>query len=169
VAVTEFDSATGANKLRAAGKARSRGAEVDVTGKLTDQWSMIGSYGYTDARVTDDPTLAGNALQNVALNTASLYLVYDFGTALPGRLRLGGGARYVGDRPGDAANTFVLPSYVVADIFVTYETKHQNLPVVYQFNVKNLFDNVYYPSAVNILNVAMGDTRRVSLSATVKF
>jgi iron complex outermembrane receptor protein len=169
VAVTEFDSATGANKLRAAGKARSRGAEVDVTGKLTDHWSMIGSYGYTDARVTDDPTLAGKALQNVALNTASLYLVYDFGTALPGRLRLGGGARYVGDRPGDAANTFVLPSYVVADIFATYETKHQNLPVVYQLNVKNLFDNVYYPSAVNILNVAMGDARRVSLSATVKF
>ena len=41
--------------------------------------------------------------------------------------------------------------------------------MVYQLNVKNLFDNVYYPSAVNILNVAMGDARRVSLSATVKF
>ena len=38
-----------------AGKARSRGVEFDVTGKLTDHWSMIGSYGYTDARVTDDP------------------------------------------------------------------------------------------------------------------
>ena len=169
VAVTQFNSATGLNVLRTAGSARSRGAEIDVTGKLTDSWSMIGSYGYTDARVVEDPTLAGKKLQNVALNTASLYLVYDFGTTLPGRLRLGGGARYVGDRPGDAANSFVLPSYVVADVFATYETKHQNLPVVYQLNVKNLFDNVYYPSAVNILNVAMGDARRVSLSATVKF
>ncbi|MGY3621499.1 outer membrane receptor protein involved in Fe transport [Bradyrhizobium sp. USDA 10063] len=130
---------------------------------------MIGSYGYTDARVIEDPTLAGMALQNVALNTASLYLVYDFGTALPGRLRLGGGAHYVGDRPGDAANTFVLPSYVVADVFASYETKYENLPVIYQLNVKNLFDTVYYPSAVSNLNVALGDARRVSLSATVKF
>ena len=169
VLVSQLNTTTGITEYRTAGKVRSRGAEIDVTGKLSDNWSMIGSYGYTDARVVEDPTLAGMALQNVALNTASLYLVYDFGTTLPGRLRLGGGARYVGDRPGDAANSFVLPSYVVADVFATYETKHQNLPVVYQLNVKNLFDNVYYPSAVNILNVAMGDARRVSLSATVKF
>lgn len=169
VLVSQLNSATGVTEFRTAGKVRSRGVELDVTGKLTDSWSMIGSYGYTDARVTEDPVLTGKALQNVALNTASLYLVYDFGTALPGRLRVGAGAHYVGDRPGDAANTFVLPSYVVADVFATYETKYQTLPVIYQLNVKNLFDNVYYPSAVNNLNVAMGDARRVSLSATVKF
>ncbi len=130
---------------------------------------MIGSYAYTDALLTEDTQYTGNHLQNVAMNTASLYLVYDFGTALPGRLRVGAGAHYVGDRPGDAANSFVLPSYVVADAFATYETKYATLPVVYQLNVKNLFDNVYYPSAVNRLNVAMGDARRVSLSATLKF
>ncbi|WP_298365755.1 TonB-dependent siderophore receptor [uncultured Bradyrhizobium sp.] len=169
VLVSQLNATTGIVEYRTAGKVRSRGVELDVTGRLTDNWSMIGSYGYTDARVTEDPTLAGNALQNVALNTASLYLVYDFGTALPGRLRLGGGARYVGDRPGDAANSFVLPAYTVADVFATYETKVQTFPVVYQFNVKNLFDTVYYPSAVSNLAVAMGDARRFSLSATVKF
>ncbi len=169
VLVSQLNTATGLNAYTAAGKARSRGLEIDVTGRLSDNWSMIGSYGYTDARVTEDPTYAGKQLQNVAMNTASLYLVYDFGTALPGQLRLGGGARYVGDRPGDALNTFVLPSYVVADIFATYETKHQALPVIYQLNVKNLFGTVYYTSAVNNLNVAFGDARRISLSATVKF
>lgn len=170
VQTTKTNSA-GDVEIHTVGRARSRGVEVDVTGRLTDSWSMIGSYGYTDARVTasEDPTLYGKKLQNVALNTASLYLVYDFGTALPGRLRLGGGARYAGDRSGDSVNTFFLPSYVVADIFATYETKYQNTPVIYQFNVKNLFDTVYYPSAVNNLNVAIGDARRVSLSATVKF
>jgi len=169
VLVSQLNTATGLTEFRTAGTVRSRGVEIDVTGKLTESWSMIGSYGYTDARVTEDPILTGKALQNVALNTASLYLVYDFGTALPGRLRVGAGAHYVGDRPGDAANAFVLPSYVVADAFATYETRYQTLPVIYQLNVKNLFDTVYYPSAVNNLNVAMGDARRVSLSATVKF
>ncbi|PDT78850.1 TonB-dependent siderophore receptor [Bradyrhizobium sp. C9] len=169
VLVSQLNSSTGIVEYRTAGKVRSRGVEFDVTGRLTDNWSMIGSYGYSDARVTEDPTLAGKALQNVALNTASLYLVYDFGTTLPGRLRLGGGARYVGDRPGDAANSFMLPAYTVADVFATYETKVQTFPVVYQFNVKNLFDTVYYPSAVSNLAVAMGDARRFSLSATVKF
>ncbi|WP_375789977.1 TonB-dependent siderophore receptor [Bradyrhizobium sp. Pha-3] len=169
VLVSQLNPATAIVEYRTAGKVRSRGVELDVTGRLTDNWSMIGSYGYTDARVTEDPTLAGKALQNVALNTASLYLVYDFGTTLPGQLRLGGGARYVGGRPGDATNSFVLPAYTVADVFATYETKVQTFPVVYQFNVKNLFDTVYYPSAVSNLAVAMGDARRFSLSATVKF
>ncbi|MCA1390597.1 TonB-dependent siderophore receptor [Bradyrhizobium sp. IC3123] len=170
VQTTKTNSA-GVVELHTVGRAHSRGLEIDVTGRLTDDWALIGSYGYTDARVTasEDLTLLGKKLQNVALNTASLYLVYDFGTALPGQLRLGGGARYVGDRPGDSINSFFLPSYVVADLFATYETKHEQFPVVYQVNVKNLFDTVYYPSAVNNLNVAIGDARRVSLSATVKF
>jgi iron complex outermembrane recepter protein len=169
VLVSQLNTTTGLTDYRTAGKVRSRGVEVDVTGKLTDNWSMIGSYAYTDARVTDDPALAGKALQNVALNTGSLYLVYDFGDRLPGRLRVGAGGHYVGDRPGDSVNTFTLPSYVVADAFATYETKYQGLPVIYQLNVKNLFDNVYYPSAVSQFVVAVGDARRVSLSATVKF
>lgn len=164
------DLGNGKSAARTSGAARSRGVELDVTGRLTDQWSMIGSYGYTDARLINDP-VAGNArLLNAAMNTASLYLVYDFGDALPGRLRLGGGARYVGDRSGDTANNFFLPAYTVADVFATYETKVDKLPVTYQFNVKNLFDKVYYTSTTgSALNVAIGDARRVSLSATVKF
>jgi iron complex outermembrane receptor protein len=169
VLVSQLNTITNVTEYRTAGRVRSRGVEVDVTGKLSDSWSMIGSYGYTDARVVEDPLLAGLALQNVALNTGSLYLVYDFGTVLPGRLRVGAGGHYVGNRPGDANNSFILPSYAVADVFATYETKYENLPVIYQLNVKNLFDKVYYPSASNVLNVAVGDARRVSLSATVKF
>uniref|UniRef100_UPI003B3B00FB TonB-dependent siderophore receptor n=1 Tax=Rhodopseudomonas sp. TaxID=1078 RepID=UPI003B3B00FB len=166
VLVSQFNAATGLNEYRAAGKVRSRGVEFDVTGRLDDHWSTIASYGYTDAIVTEDPTLVGMRLQNVAMNTASLFLVYDFGTALPGRLRVGGGPRYVGDRPGDSTNSFVLPAYTVADIFASYETRTGPFPVTYQFNVKNVFDSVYYPSAVNTLNVAVGDARRFSLAAT---
>ena len=168
-AVTQFDASLGQNVLRTAGEARSRGIEFDVTGKLTDSLSAIATYAYTDAIVTADPTLVGKRLQNVAMNTASLFMVYDFGTLLPGRLRIGAGARYVGDRPGEADNSFFMPSYTVADAFATYEVKQMGLPVIYQFNVKNMFDNVYFPSAVNRLNVAVGDARRFSLAATVKF
>jgi iron complex outermembrane receptor protein len=169
VLVAQLNAATGVTEARTAGKVRSRGVEVDVTGKLTDSWSMIASYAYTDARVTEDPVYKDKDLQNVAMNTGSLYLVYDFGTTLPGRLRRGAGGHYVGDRPGDAANSFVLPSYAVADAFATYETKYRNLPVTYQLNVKNIFDKVYYPSAASSIYIAVGDARRVSLSATVAF
>jgi len=169
VLVSQFDAALGTNVYQTAGKVRSRGVEFDITGRLTDNWTAIATYAYTDASVTDDPVLAGKALQYVALNTASLFMVYDFGTLLPGRLRIGAGARHVSDRAGDANNTYILPAYTVADAFATYETKHGNLPVTYQFNVKNLFDTVYFPTAQNRFNVNVGDVRRFSLAATVKF
>ncbi len=153
-----------------AGKVRSRGLELDASGQLTDNWSVIGSYAYTDAVVTEDPDLKGNRLQNVAKNTGSLSAVYDFGSILGGdQLRVGAGARYVGERSGDAANSFDLPGYTVADAFATYDTKIEGQKVKFQLNVKNLFDRTYYTSAVNTQFVSIGDARQVSVSSTLTF
>ncbi len=153
-----------------AGKVRSRGLELDASGQLTDKWSVIGSYAYTDAEVTEDPEYKGNRLQNVAKNTGSLSAVYDFGSILGGdQLRVGAGARYVGERAGDAANSFELPSYTVADAFATYDTKIEGQKVKFQLNVKNLFDRTYYTSAVNTQFVSIGDARQVSVSSTLTF
>lgn len=153
-----------------AGKVRSRGLELDASGQLTDKWSVIGSYAYTDAEVTEDPEYKGNRLQNVAKNTGSLSAVYDFGSILGGdQLRVGAGARYVGERAGDAANSFELPGYTVADVFATYDTKIEGQKVKFQLNVKNLFDRTYYTSAVNTQFVSIGDARQVSVSSTLTF
>jgi iron complex outermembrane receptor protein len=154
----------------AAGEVRSRGLEVDLSGQLSDRWSMIGSYAYTDAEVTEDPTYKGKRLQNVAKNSGSLSAVYDFGTIVGGdQLRVGAGARYVGERAGNAVNDFDLPSYTVADALATYDTKVEGQKVKFQLNVKNLFDRTYYTSAASRFFVSMGDSRQVSLSSTLEF
>lgn len=154
----------------AAGEVRSRGLEVDVSGQLSDRWSMIGSYAYTDAEVTEDPDYKGKKLQNVAKNSGSLSAVYDFGSLIGGdQLRVGAGARYVGERAGNAVNDFELPSYTVADAFATYETRLDGQKVKFQLNVKNLFDRTYYTSAASRFFVSMGDSRQVMLWSTLEF
>jgi iron complex outermembrane receptor protein len=154
----------------AAGEVRSRGLEVDLSGQLSDRWSLIGSYAYTDAEVTEDPDYKGKKLQNVAKNSGSLSVVYDFGTIVGGdQLRVGAGARYVGERAGNAVNDFDLPSYTVADAFATYDTKVDGQKVKFQLNVKNLFDRTYYTSAASRFFVSMGDSRQVMLSSTLEF
>ena len=170
VLVSNFDSTSGETVYSNAGEVSSRGVELDLTGQLTDRWSLIGSYAFTDAKVTKDPELKGNRLQNVARHSGSLSAVYDFGSLFGGdRLRFGAGARYVGKRAGNSTNTFDLPSYTVADAFASYETKLDEHNVRLQLNVKNLFDKVYYSSAVNQYFVAIGDARQVSLSSTFEF
>ena len=154
----------------AAGEVRSRGLEVDLSGQLSDRWSMIGSYAYTDAEVTEDPVYKGKQLQNVARNSGSLSAVYDFGSFIGGdQLRVGAGARYVGERAGNAVNDFDLPSYTVADAFATYDTQLDGQRVKFQLNVKNLFDRTYYTSAASRFFVSMGDSRQVTLSSTLEF
>ncbi|TDJ75455.1 TonB-dependent receptor [Pseudomonas putida] len=170
VLVSNFDSTSGETVYSNAGEVSSRGVELDLTGQLTDRWSLIGSYAFTDAKVTKDPELKGNRLQNVARHSGSLSAVYDFGSLFGGDcLRFGAGARYVGKRAGNSTNTFDLPSYTVADAFASYETKLDEHNVRLQLNVKNLFDKVYYSSAVNQYFVAIGDARQVSLSSTFEF
>ncbi|MFM0365897.1 TonB-dependent siderophore receptor [Paraburkholderia sediminicola] len=170
VLVQQYNDTTRQTDWRTAGKARSRGVELDVAGQIGQHWSVIASYAYIDAKTTEDPLYAGKRLWNAPQNTASLAAAYDFGTIFGGdQLRVGAGAHYVGTRPGDSANSFTLPAYTVADAFATYETKLGNRHLSFQLNVKNLFNKTYYPSSVNKYFVSVGDARQVSLLSTLEF
>lgn len=170
VLVSQYNDTTKQTDWRTSGKARSRGIELDVAGQIGQRWSVIASYAYIDAKTTEDPLYAGNRLWNVAQHTASLAAVYDFGAIFGGdQLRVGAGAHYVGERPGDSANSFTLPAYTVADAFANYNTKWGGHNVSFQLNVKNLFNKTYYPSSANRYFVAVGDARQVSLLSTLEF
>ncbi|AIO77540.1 TonB-dependent siderophore receptor [Burkholderia multivorans] len=170
VLVSQFNDATKLTDWRTSGKARSRGVELDVSGRIGERVNVIASYAYIDAKTIEDPLYAGNRLWNVARHTASLAAVYDVGTLVGGDdLRIGAAARYVGARPGDSANSFTLPSYVLADAFATYDTRLGKQKLSFQLNVKNLFNRTYYPSSANRYFVAIGDARQVSLLTTLQF
>ena len=169
VLVSQYNDATQQTDWRTAGAARSRGVEFDIAGQIARGWEGIAAFAYVDAKTTEDPLYAGLRLWNVARETASLSVVHDFGQIGPGKLRIGGGGRYIGKRPGDSANSFELPAYSVADAFATYETRAAGRPLKLQLNVKNLFDRNYFTSSVNTYNVSMGDARQVSLMATMEF
>ncbi|QVN19518.1 TonB-dependent siderophore receptor [Burkholderia pyrrocinia] len=170
VLVSQYNDATKLTEWRTSGKARSRGVELDLSGRIGERVNVIASYAYIDAKTVEDPLYAGNQLWNVARHTASLAAVYDVGTLAGGDdLRIGAAARYVGARPGDSANSFTLPSYVLADAFATYDTRIGKQKLSFQLNVKNLFNRTYYPSSANRYFVAIGDARQVSLLTTLQF
>ncbi|MFJ3057432.1 TonB-dependent siderophore receptor [Herbaspirillum sp. NPDC087042] len=171
VLVSQFNATTNLTDWRTSGAARSRGVELDVTGQLSKRLSLIGSYAYLDAKTTEDPLYAGLRLWNVARQTAALSLAYDVGAIAGGgdKLRVGGGLHYVGERPGDSANSFMLPAYTVADAFATYDTNIGGKAVKFQFNIKNLFNKTYYTSSANQYFVSLGDARQFSLLTSVEF
>ncbi|MFB8830557.1 TonB-dependent receptor [Azotobacter sp. CWF10] len=167
------ETINGEQITRAIGEARSRGLEASLNGQLGERWNLVANYAYTDTEVLEDsPANEGNELVNVAHNVAGLFLSYDLPqSVLPGALRLGGGARYVGSREGDSANSFELSGYTTYDAFATW-----TLPNVIgkktelQLNVDNLTNKEYFISSGGTSNrVSWGAARTATLSATVDF
>lgn len=156
---------------RTVGEAGSQGLELTVSGQLTDRLSLLGAYAYTDTEVLKDTAgTQGNRLSNAARHTASLYLAHDLNNAPElGNWRLGGGVRYVGEREGDADNSFQLDAYTVADAFIGWDTPWLGDNLHLQLNAKNLFDTTYYPSSGGSERVVVGDPLEVSLQASVRF
>ncbi|HDG1686677.1 TPA: TonB-dependent siderophore receptor [Kluyvera cryocrescens] len=156
---------------KTAGKVRSQGVEVDVAGSLTDNLNIIASYGYTNAKVIDDPDYAGKPLPNVPRHTGSLFLTYDFNNVYDSNtLTIGGGGHALSRRSGTNGADYYLPGYAVADVFAAYKMKLQ-YPVTLQVNVKNLFDKTYYTSSIasNNLGNQIGDPREVQFTVKMAF
>ena len=156
---------------KTAGRVRSQGVEVDLAGSLTENTNIIASYGYTDAKVLEDPDYAGKPLPNVPRHTGSLFLTYDIHNAFAGNtLTLGSGGHGVSRRSATNGADYYLPGYFVADAFAAYKIKLQ-YPVTLQVNVKNLFDKTYYTSSIatNNLGNQIGDPREVQFTVKMAF
>ncbi|WP_138503584.1 TonB-dependent siderophore receptor [Nostoc sp. PA-18-2419] len=136
------------------GEQRSQGIELDVAGEILPGWKIIAAYAYTDAEITEDnnPLLAGNLLNNVAKNTVSLWTTYEIQRGSLQGLGFGLGLYYVGDRQGDLANTFVLPSYFRTDAALYYKRNNWKAAI----NIKNLFDERYYETSQTRLVIYPG-------------
>jgi len=142
---------------RIANKQRSKGIELDVTGRITQKLSLIAGYAYTDTEVLEDhaagsPT-KGNMLSNVPRHSGSVSAKYQFDGQHG--FSVGGGAYMAGARQVDLANTAQMPGYVRVDAFVAYGGwKLAGSRITAQLNLRNLFNTKYYESTDPNSNVA---------------
>ena len=159
------------------GEVESKGIEFDLAGRIDDNWSLIATYAYDDARIlkgqgpsnftglTIDES--GNRLQDVPLNAGSIWVKYDADGRWRG-LSMGAGVVAVGDRQGDNQNDFALPAYARVDTMIQYrfrppeQTQFKN--VTLQLNVKNLLNTTYYQNSSSRFNIFPGAPRTILAS-----
>lgn len=138
------------------GEQRSRGIEFDLVGRITDAVSVIGTYAYTDTRVTNDNSgLQDHRLPGVPLQSGSLWMKYDFRERqdLLKGLSVGFGPYIAGSRHGDIENTFTLPGYVRLDGFAAYRWTMGPTRAIAQLTVRNLLNQEYYENADSLINI----------------
>ncbi|MFY9656192.1 MAG: TonB-dependent receptor [Methylocystis sp.] len=149
------------------GDVRSRGVELDVSGRVNDNLSVIGNYAHTQTKILEfadeNPDLLpivypntsavvvsdrGNSWPNVPPNSGSIWAKYDWkGYLVKEGASFGMGVRYEDVRWGDRLNSFQLPAYAVLDALVGYRWKYEGLLWNAQLNLKNLTNTHYFTAA----------------------
>lgn len=127
------------------GKVRSRGLELEANTSLDNGLSLIASYTYTDAKITEGPAdTVGKSVSSVPRHMASVWADYTlpedgFGYGLG----FGAGARFLGESYGNDQNTTKNSSRVLFDAsahydFAAIDPKFDGLRL--QVNATNLFN-----------------------------
>ncbi|NTA19237.1 TonB-dependent siderophore receptor [Agrobacterium tumefaciens] len=159
------------------GQVRMRGVELEGKAEITDAFSVLASYAYTDSEITKaNPNATGisnegNRFAFVPRQQASLWLDYTLQTStIWDGLSFGGGARYTGQTFGENANKFDIPSYTVFDAAVRYDfgkadPKLEGLKA--SLNVSNIFDRKYVSTCIAATGCYWGEGRTVY--ATLKY
>ena len=134
----------------ARGLTRTRGAELEVSGYLTDRWQVFGGFAYMDSEIlVGAPDLVGNSVESVPVHTFSIWNKYQ----LTQRWGVGLGIIYQGDWFAAADNTVIVPEYTRFDGAIYYDlNEHWSA----QLNIENLFDTEYWISSHNNNNISYG-------------
>ncbi|HCP97247.1 MAG TPA: TonB-dependent siderophore receptor [Pseudoalteromonas sp.] len=120
----------------------TQGYELEINGKLTDNWNAY--FGYTHSK--------GEKPDNTVLNTTNpndqfkLFTSYQLSGALD-NLKLGGGYRWQSNSYDEVKNPVYgavevnQPSYGIASLMANYQMNEQ---LSVSLNIDNLFDKHYY-------------------------
>ncbi|WWV54115.1 TonB-dependent siderophore receptor [Pseudomonas silesiensis] len=128
------------------GEVRSRGVELEVKSSI-DNIDVLAAASYIDSFYTKSTYGdQGNRNEAQAPVSAALWVDYHFTQAALDGLTFGTGARYTGRKPGDSANSFDVPSYVVYDTTISYDMGKLDAGLrglQTRLNVQNIFDREY--------------------------
>ncbi|WP_147473443.1 TonB-dependent siderophore receptor [Allofranklinella schreckenbergeri] len=150
------------------GAMRSRGLELEAKGRLLPGLHATAAYSYNDVKGVSGDTWrveAGKAPIQVPKHMASLWLDYRFAEGSLRGLNLGLGARHVGRRWDDAANTRAQPGYTLVDASLRYDLgANWRLAL----NVNNLFNKKYFASNA-FDGWYRGEQRSATITATYRW
>lgn len=156
------DNATPMPKYVQDGEQVHQGLELTITGKASDNLTIIAGGTLMDLSVekSNNPDLIGKKPTNAASEMAKIYAEYNI-PQING-LTVTGGAYYTGEKYGDSVNTDKIPSYTLFDAGLRYQV--ETYPATFNLTLTNLTGEDYWASSS-----ILGDPRSVSFSMKMDF
>ncbi len=142
----------------------TRGFEIQLSGNLTERWTLISGYSYLDGEVNsaDGSGDDGNRTRQTPEHMASLWTRYDVNSSLS----LGVGATYQDSFFVQEDNAVEVPDYLRMDAAVYYTVSPSTR---LQLNIENMLNEEYFPDAHSNDNISVGRPRNARLSVVMNF
>lgn len=127
------------------GEQRSKGIDLDISGRIRNGWNAWIAYGFAQAQITKDNTYPiGNLLLNAPRHTGNIWTTYEIPGGRWVGLGFGGGVYVSSFKQGTLANDYLVPGYARVDSTVYYTLRREKVDWKISLNVKNALDRSYY-------------------------
>ncbi|UUZ71037.1 TonB-dependent receptor [Polaromonas sp. P1(28)-8] len=147
------------------GKRHAAGAEIDITGRLTPQWEIYGSYMWMpSARIDIGAEGAEGRGSRPSLTPRHSGTVWTTYQVTP-KVRMGGGLNFRGKQTPNRNPGWEVPSFVTADLMAEYAFSDQ---ITVKANLSNV-SNKLYADALYSGHYISGAGRIFQVTGTVKF
>ncbi|SHO64596.1 TonB-dependent receptor [Algoriphagus zhangzhouensis] len=152
------------------GEEQSKGVELNLTGNILPNWSIVAGYAFNDAKITqaDDEAVIGRQKPNSPRNSANFWSKYVFEQGSFSGLGVGLGYNYVSERYGSivsADQPDVFPSYGIVDAAVYYQMGK----VQFQVNANNLLNKTHWVGGYDVLRAFPGSPRSIMTTVSYTF
>ena len=147
-----------------AGSQRTEGIEIGLSGRITQNLSVMGGYAYQDGEITSTTEEAekGATLAELPRNTFSMWSRYNFTP----RIGAAFGVIYRSSMFAAVDNTVRVPDFTRVDAALFAQLTKQ---VRAQINIENLFDTHYFASVHNNNNISPGSPIAVRATLVANF
>lgn len=146
------------------GATRTKGFEVELTGRITPKWQISGGYTWQDAHLKGNDAIR---IAQVPRHQFSLWNRYDFTR----KLGLGLGvvhqsSQYAALHNPGISNATLLAGFTRIDLGLFFKASER---LQFQVNVENLFNTDYFADAHNNNNITPGAPINARFTLRAKF
>ncbi|MEM6804949.1 MAG: TonB-dependent receptor [Bacteroidota bacterium] len=148
------------------GAEESQGFEIDINGKIGNNFSLTANYAYNDAIISesDDESEIGLTKENAPKHAGGFFANYVIDQGLLQGLNFNVGTNFVSER-----NTFeralTLPSYNVWDVGASYRVNKVKLALTFN----NVFNKTHWAGGYSFVRLFPGAPRNYVLSISYTF
>lgn len=153
--------------LEQIGKEEAKGYEIDFTGRILLNWSIVASYAYNEAQITQSNREQdlGRQKPNAPFHQGNFWAKYEIMKGTLEGFGIGLGANYVSGRHVSLSDTQRIPRYTVTNAALFYTSGNMRL----QLNINNLTDKTHWVGGYDFLRLFPGAPRNFLGTLTYQF